>query len=321
MNDKRVTVNNRKRKRRKRNFFLLILAVIFVVFSSIFGYAYLQYRSALSGSKADAGDSEQQSDTEFHGVKDRFGNINVLLMGVDSRGEENSRSDSIMIAQYNQDTETPKIVSIMRDSYVNIPGYGMNKINAAEAFGGPELVRKTIKENFDIDIQYYAQIDFKGFTKVIDKVFPDGINVDVEKDMSKNIDVSLSQGEQNLHGKELLGYVRFRHDAESDFGRVKRQQKVLGILADDIISFHGITHLPQMVGTIQPFIDTNVENRLILSIATSIIKDDSKIETFRIPIEDGYRNSRVLIGTANAAVLELDLEKNRQALNDFLNTD
>jgi polyisoprenyl-teichoic acid--peptidoglycan teichoic acid transferase len=316
MDHRRVVV--KKRKLRKRNIFFLIIAVMLVLLASVFGYAYWQYRSALSVSMVDVG-SGQKSDIDFNGVKDKFGNINVLLLGVDSRGEINSRSDTIMIAQYNQDTKTPKIVSIMRDSYVEIPGYGMNKINAAEALGGPELMRKTIKENFDVDIQYYAQIDFRGFIKMIDTAFPDGIEVDVEKDMSKNIGVSLSQGKQTLHGKELLGYVRFRHDAESDFGRVERQQKVLNILLDNIISFTGITNLPKMVGTIQPYIETNLENKLVLSVATSFIKDDKKIESFRIPIDDGYKNSRVLISNNNVAVLELDLERNREALNDFLN--
>lgn len=318
MDHRRVVV--KKRKLRKRNIFFLIIAVMLVLLASVFGYAYWQYRSALSVSMVDVG-SGQKSDIDFNGVKDKFGNINVLLLGVDSRGEINSRSDTIMIAQYNQDTKTPKIVSIMRDSYVEIPGYGMNKINAAEALGGPELMRKTIKENFDVDIQYYAQIDFRGFIKMIDTAFPDGIEVDVEKDMSKNIGVSLSQGKQTLHGKELLGYVRFRHDAESDFGRVERQQKVLNILLDNIISFTGITNLPKMVGTIQPYIETNLENKLVLSVATSFIKDDKKIESFRIPIDDGYKNSRVLISNNNVAVLELDLEKNREALNDFLNNE
>ncbi|API93378.1 transcriptional regulator [Virgibacillus pantothenticus] len=315
MDKKRVTI--KKRKLRKKNIFFLIIAGMLVLFVSVIGYAYWQYESALSASEADVG-SNQKLDIEFNGVKDKFGNINVLLLGVDSRGEKHPRSDSIMIAQYDQETKTPKIVSIMRDSYVNIPGYGMNKINAAEALGGPELMRKTIKENFDVDIQYYAQIDFKGFTKMIDKAFPDGIEVDVEKDMSKNIGVSLSQGKQTLHGKELLGYVRFRHDAEGDFGRVNRQQEVIKVLAENIISFTGITHFPQMVGTIQPYIDTNVEERLVLSVATSFIKEDSKIETLRIPVNDGYRNTRVLIGGDNAAVLELDLEKNREALKSFL---
>ncbi|WP_106497242.1 LCP family protein [Lentibacillus sp. Marseille-P4043] len=314
METKRVV---KRRKLRRKRVLLLVLITIFTLVIGTFGYAYWQYKSALKASLAEVGD-DNESETEFHGVKDKFGNVNVLLIGVDSRGEKHSRSDAIMIAQYNQDTKTPKLVSIMRDSYVNIPGHGMNKINAAEAFGGPELLRQTIKENFDVDVQYYALIDFKGFTKMIDKAFPDGIEIDVEKQMSKEIGVTLSPGVQTLNGKELLGYVRFRKDAQGDFGRVNRQQVVLKTLADNVVSFSGITQVPRMVGTIQPYIDTNVDKKLILSVATSFISDDNSIQSFRIPVENGYRNARVMIGGYNSAVLELDLEKNRSALNDFL---
>lgn len=314
MENKRVI----KRKRRKRNILILSASCLLIIMISALGYVYWQYKSALNVSLKDVGNHKKQ-DIKFNGVKDRFGHINVLLMGVDSRGEKNSRSDSIIFAQYNQDTNTPKIVSIMRDSYVKIPGHGMNKINAAEAIGGFELIRQTINENFEVDIQYYVQIDFKGFTKMIDKVFPDGLDVDIEKEMKETIGVTLSQGKQTLHGKEMLGYVRFRHDAEGDFGRIKRQQKVLGILADNMISVKGITHLPQMIGTIQPYIDTNVKQRLALSIASNYLKGGKRIKTFRIPIEQGFRNARVQIGNDTAAVLEIDAEKNRDALKAFLN--
>jgi polyisoprenyl-teichoic acid--peptidoglycan teichoic acid transferase len=112
-------------------------------------------------------------------VKEDIDQINILLLGIDSRGEEHSRTVTIMIAHYDAKNHQPKLVSIMRDSYVNIPGHGKQKINAAYAFGGPELLRKTIKENFDIDVNYYAIVDFKGFPKVVDPIAPNGIEVDI----------------------------------------------------------------------------------------------------------------------------------------------
>lgn len=86
-----------------------------------------------------------------------------------------------MVIHYNKKQKQPKLISIMRDSYVDIPGYDKQKVNAAYAYGGPELVRKTLKESFDLDINYYAVIDFKGFAKIVDAVAPDGIEVDVPK--------------------------------------------------------------------------------------------------------------------------------------------
>ena len=102
----------------------------------------------------------------------KFGEINILLIGSDARPDEKGLSDTLMIAHYNQKTNRVKLASIMRDTYVEIPDYGKQKINAAFAFGGPELVRKTIKQNFDIDINYYAVVDFNGFSKIVDLSSP-----------------------------------------------------------------------------------------------------------------------------------------------------
>lgn len=315
MGKRKVRVKRRRLK--KKNIFLLFLFILMVTAAGAAGYSYMQYKSALKASKEEVEDLPV-SNIEFNGVKDEKGNVNVLLLGVDSRGEEHSRSDTIMIAQYNKRTKTPKIVSIMRDSYVNIPGYGMNKINTAEALGGPDLLRETIKENFGIDLQYYVQIDFQGFTQMVDRAFPEGIEVDVKQEMSHGIGLTLSPGKQTLHGKELLGYVRFRHDAESDFGRVKRQQEVLNILSEKMVSLSGLTHVPEMTGAVQPFIETNVEKKTMLSVATSAMKEGSNLESLRVPVDDSFENARVMIGNDEAAVLEVDLEKNKEALREFL---
>lgn len=118
----------------------------------------------------------------------------------------------------------------MRDIYADIPGYGKHKINSAYALGGPKLLRKTLDKNLGINPEYYAVVDFTGFEKMIDELMPEGVPINVEKDMSKNIGVSLKKGNHRLNGKELLGYARFRHDPEGDFGRVRRQQQVMQTL-------------------------------------------------------------------------------------------
>ncbi len=141
-----------------------------------------------------------------------------------------------------------KLVSIMRDTYVDIPDHGKHKINAAFAFGGPELVRKTIKQNFDIDIQYYAIVDFTGFSKIVDVIAPDGIEVDIPYAMSHGIGMTLQPGNQFLNGDQLLGYVRFRHDIQSDFGRVERQQEALSKLKEQAVSIHSLLNLPKLLG-------------------------------------------------------------------------
>ncbi|MBS4188810.1 LCP family protein [Bacillus sp. FJAT-49705] len=302
----------KKPKKKKWKIFVLIL---FLLFFGTIGYSYFQYKQGVLQSKEKTGVAEQEF--EFHGNKGKNGETNILLLGIDKRGERTSRSDTIMIAQYHPDKDSYKLISIMRDTYVNIPGHGKNKINAAFAFGGPELVRQTIKENFDIDLQYYSIVDFEGFVNLIDEAFPQGVEIEVEKAMSENIGVTLQPGLQRLDGEHLLAYARFRHDAEGDFGRVERQQKVIKEVANQFASFQTITKLPKLVGVMTPFVNTNMDPTDILYIGKDLIsKNNRDIETLRIPLDSTYQNKR--IGGGIGSVLDIDFEKNKQAIHEFL---
>lgn len=193
------------------------------------------------------------------------------MLGSDLDSNGTSRTDTIMIGQYDVEHERAKLVSIMRDTYVQIPGHGYNKINAAFALGGPELLRKTIKHNFGIELNYYAIVNFKGFENIVDTIAPDGIEIDVEKRMrysAKDVNIDLYPGIQTLNGEQLLDYARFRNDAESDFGRVRRQQQVMSALKEEVLSFTSLMKLPRAIGTLQPYIDTNMETSKVLSVAS-----------------------------------------------------
>ncbi|WP_374699996.1 MULTISPECIES: LCP family protein [Priestia] len=292
-----------------RRFFLFCSVVLI----ALAGYVFYQYQQGLA--EAD-GDFQKDGQFEFNGKSANLDTMNVLLLGIDSRGEEHSRADTIMIAHYDKDNNQPKIVSLMRDSYVDIPGYGKNKINAAYAFGGPELLRKTIKENFGIDVNYYAVVDFKGFSKVVDTIAPNGIEVDINQRMSHGIGMTLEPGKQTLHGEELLGYVRFRHDSQSDFGRVQRQQEVLGKLTEEALSLQTIAKAPKLWGIIDPYVDTNVPPKTFVSIGKDFLLGSSnELDSLRIPVDGAFINERV---SGAGAVLRLDLEKNRQEIQTFL---
>jgi len=204
----------------------------------------------------------------------------------------------------------------MRDIYAPIPGYQDNKINASFLLGGPDLLRQTIKENFNIDVEYYVVVDFKGFEKAIDALAPAGIEIDVEKAMSKYIGVSLQPGLQKLNGKELLGYARFRQDLESDFGRVRRQQQVIKAISDEIISANGIAKAPKLLGTVQPYIQTNIGAMDSLSLLKDFLFFDTKnIETLTLPIEGSYTNERL---QDRRIILKTDFEMNMKAIQEFL---
>ncbi|WP_316571144.1 LCP family protein [Neobacillus sp. YIM B06451] len=305
----------RQQRRRKKSVWKPILGIIALLILCIGAYSYFQYKQGIKQSEKVIGDKKKQEYT-FSGQKDQYGGTNILLLGIDKDGGRNSRSDSIMIAHYNQGKGTYKLTSIMRDSYVDIPGHGKHKINAAFALGGPELLRKTIKENFDLDIQYYAIIDFQGFVQVIDEAFPQGVEIDVEKKMSEYIGVKLEPGLQRLDGKHLLGYARFRHDAVGDFGRVERQQKVVSKVASELTSIEMLPKLPKLVGIVVPFVNTNMDTSDMLFMAKGFFgKGKEDIDTFRIPVKNGYKDARV---GGEGAVLLVDVPKNREALHRFI---
>ncbi|WP_035432984.1 LCP family protein [Bacillus sp. UNC322MFChir4.1] len=265
--------------------------------------------------------SPKQTAPKFQGAKNEKGLLNVLLIGSDSRGESQARADTIMIAQYNKEAKTVKLASIMRDSYVEIPTYNKkyNKINAAYYYGGPELLRKTIQHNFGIDVSHYVTVDFAAFEKIVDTVAPEGISVNVTQTIINDMGLHVEPGPQRLHGKELLKYARFRHDAESDFGRVGRQQEVLQALqtafTEKVQSVDGVFQLPMIVHDLLPYIQTSMDTQTLFSLGSNVLAHPiEKVETMRVPIANGYEPKTY---EHAGAVLELHSQKNKEAIQDF----
>jgi LCP family protein required for cell wall assembly len=192
--------------------------------------------------------------------------VNVLLMGGDSRGmkkNEVPRSDSLIVASIDPTTKKAYLFSIMRDTYVKIPGSGEDRINSALAIGGPNLAMKTVSDLLGIPVQYYVYTDFKGFIALVDSL--DGIDIDVEKDMKYSdsedgheYDINLKKGYQHLNGKMALQYVRFRHDALSDFARTERQRTFLQAIVTKMQSSSSLIKIPRILSSIDPYIETNL---------------------------------------------------------------
>lgn len=306
-----------KHKRKRKIGIYILLTLVLLVFAGAV-YSYFQFKQGVSQSLKKINKTEQKSQEvySFEGQKDQYGDTNILLLGSDTRGEKKARSDTIMIASYNENRGTFKLTSIMRDTYISIPGYGKHKINAAFFEGGPELVRKTVKQNFGIDLQYYALVDFQGFVQLIDEAFPHGVEVNVEKKMSEYIDITLQPGLQRLNGKQLLGYVRFRHDKVGDFGRVERQQKVMKLLGEQLIGLETVPKLPKLLGVVAPYINTNMKTTDMLFMVKDFLgKNKGNVPTLRIPVDNSFTESRI---KGEGAVLAIDLEKNKQAFNQFI---
>ncbi|MGM8214666.1 LCP family protein [Bacillaceae bacterium W0354] len=326
MVDKRKERKLRKRRRRRKT----ILSIILVLFLSSLIFVIYEYNAGKNAAEEEVKDiwdqeEKEKREEEFQGTEQvNKKQTNVLILGEDSDKYGISRTDTIMIGQYDEDENRAKLVSIMRDTYVNIPGHGYNKINAAFAYGGPELLRQTIEENFGIDIHYYAIVNFQGFERIVDTIAPDGIEIEVEKrmyyfDNLGDVTIDLQPGLQKLNGENLLDYARFRADSENDFGRVRRQQQVMSALKDEIVSFTSIWKIPRAIGTIVPYVDTNMSSSKILSIATDFLMDvPDEIETMRIPVDGSWWDSTY---EHAGAVLEIDEQKNIDALHEFLNVE
>ena len=280
---------------------ILIILGVLLVFECYLIFSFLQgYESTKN--------AQSKQTIPFNGEEAPDQNdLNILIIGTDSRGEDRGRSDSLMVAHYDQKRKQPKLISIMRDSYVDIPGYGKDKINAAYSYGGIELVRKTLKENFDLPIEYYVTINFDHFKEAIDNLFPKGVTIDAEKDLDLD-QVFIKAGKQKMDGNTLLQYSRFREDEEGDFGRIRRQQQVTNVTS--------LSKLPKTTGKLLGYVDTNLSESTILSVGKDFaLGDTKKIETLAVPIDKTWEFNN---DTPSGSVLELDTEANAKAIQTFL---
>ncbi|RIW35140.1 LytR family transcriptional regulator [Bacillus salacetis] len=249
--------------------------------------------------------------------------MNILVIGSDQRDNEASRADVIIVAQYNPVGKTAKVLSIMRDSYVFIPGHGKSKINHAYSWGGEKLLKETIEENFKVQTDHVINIDFQGFVTIIDSVLPQGVEVEVPQDMINFWKWDMEPGRQALNGQELLNYVRFRKDSENDFGRVARQQEVLEIVQEEVkeklTSPDGIQMVSNLMKEGKEAVETDLELSDLLRLGMeSFFKPVESFESLRIPVEDSYRNAMT---KKDGMVLELDTKENAEAAAEFLETE
>ncbi|GLC89105.1 LCP family protein [Lysinibacillus piscis] len=297
-----------KRRLRKGRIFLTLLFLCVVV---VVGYGITQYRSGL----ALAEDTKVKQEV-FTGDSVQGEIENYLILGIDTRGEEKSRTDTMMVLSWNKGTNNMKLVSFMRDIYADIPGYQSYKLNTAYYLGGVQLLKDTLQQMFGLPIHHYALIDFQNFESLVDILAPNGVEMDVEKDMSEKIGVSLKQGVQQLNGQELLGYARFRHDAEGDFGRVARQQKVMEALKEELLTPKNLLNLPKFVGAAQGYVTTDYSSsEEMQQVLKMLLKGKVTIDKATIPIEGsyGFQNFR----HAGSSIV-IDVEQNKDFLRTFL---
>ncbi|MEC1263193.1 LCP family protein [Bacillus subtilis] len=234
-------LQHKKKKRRLKKwvkFTIGLFAILIIVTGAISTYAYIKLNNASKQAHIDLNDNGQSVKRikEFDPKKDSF---TVLLLGIDSRnskGEtvDDARSDANVLVTFNRKNKSATMLSIPRDSYVNIPGYGYDKFTHAHAYGGVKLSAKTIENLLDIPVDYVIESNFDAFKDVVDELNGVSINVKNEKIVNQikkdtKGKVTLKTGVQTLNGEEALAYVRTRK-ADTDFQRGQRQMEVLNAI-------------------------------------------------------------------------------------------
>jgi LCP family protein required for cell wall assembly len=203
---------------------------------------------------------------------------------------KDARSDVIMVASLDLVNKSVSVLSIPRDTRVELPGKGFHKINQAQADGGTPYTIQAIQEFLGITIDHHVVIKQEAIQQVVDAL--GGLQLDVEKDMDYDdnwgqLHVHLKAGEQRLRGEDVVGYMRFRADREGDFGRIRRQQQVIQALSGQVKSPSVLTKAPGLIDAIRKYIKTDLTPQQQLALAHLFYKVKTEnIVTASLPIAD-----------------------------------
>ena len=311
-----------KKKKRRIRFKRILTWFLLLITCLAAGMIFMFLR----GFQSAANPSNKPSDAKaaqvevFNGQDTKDG-VNILVMGTDGRIGQNSaetRTDTIMVLNVSGSDKKIKLVSFMRDNLVYIDGYSKivngqkqtdNKLNVAYELGeqegqkGAEMVRKVLKDNFDLDIKYYALVDFQAFATAIDTLFPEGVTIDAQfstlngqplteatvgDDLHATETESPTQtikvGKQQMNGSTLLNYARFRDDDEGDYGRTKRQQQVMSAVFEQIKDPTKLFTGSEALGKVFAMTSTNLPYSFLLTNGLSVLEGaQNGIERLTVP--------------------------------------
>ena len=312
-------VKKKKRRIRFKRILTWFLLLITCVLAGMIFMFLRGFQSAANPTTKPA-DAKAAQVEVFNGQDTKDG-VNILVMGTDGRIGQNSaetRTDTIMVLNVSGSDKKIKLVSFMRDNLVYIDGYSKivngqkqtdNKLNVAYELGeqegqkGAEMVRKVLKDNFDLDIKYYALVDFQAFAAAIDTLFPDGVTIDAQfstlngqplteatvgDDLHATETESPTQtikvGKQQMNGSTLLNYARFRDDDEGDYGRTKRQQQVMSAVLEQIKDPTKLFTGSEALGKVFGMTSTNLPYSFLLTNGLSVLEGaQNGIERLTVP--------------------------------------
>ena len=327
---RRLSAAARKRRRASavRKFFFGVFAVVVIAIAALCGYFHTSPMGLmrLFGQGAQLLHATVVHTPPFEGRT----HVNILILGTDVNFVDKGipRSDTIKLASVDLNKPSISILSIPRDTWVDIPGYGYAKINSAYQRGGDvEIDRVRSAQSAvanllggiagqEIPIDYYVRIQTGGFKRIVDAL--GGVEIDVEKQMDyddnyQNLYIHLKPGRQVLNGTQAMGYVRFRHDREADYGRMRRQDQFIRALAAQLEKPETKARLPRVLGAVDSMLKTDLalnDIRAIKRIASTLGMEG--IHTIQLPTRSGWQG--------RAAVEEVvDFAAAQQAISDLLN--
>lgn len=268
----------------------------------------------------------------FRNALHEDGVYNILLLGVEAIGNNSTasgRTDSIMIATLNTKQKTLGLTSIMRDSYVTIPGFYNTRINAAFNHGGVPLMYETIAYNYGLRLDGSIIVSFKTFQKIIDDL--GGVDIEITPGeaqylnttnyISKKSNRTLKPGMNHMNGNQALGYSRVRKVAtldgsNNDQGRTSRHRRVMAAIFKEVKKSNPIT-LVKLLDTVFSQVQTDIKKSNASSYLAEVMElslDGVPLDTFRLPAEGTYQGAII----NGAAVVTFDIPKNKDELANFV---
>lgn len=255
--------------------------------------------------------------------------INILVCGEEAIHDDRGRTDSIMIATINQKDNKLRLTSIMRDTYVKIPGFQDNKINAAYHNGGMKTLMKTIQENFGVQVDGYVLVNFDSFQEIIDAI--GGIDIELSEEevkylnstnyISDSSNHNLTVGVNHMNGNQALGYARIRYVMKDgnygDFARTLRHRTVMTAIYNKMMK-KSTLDLVAMIPKILPLLTTNIKKEDIvkyLAAGVAVRDKNNKLETLNVPVEGCYKITRV---RKMSVVLASPMKRNVEKMHQFI---
>ena len=328
---RRINMDGYSERRRRHPFlrflrFVFFLLLIAVIFAGVIGNHLLNKMDHVEPVADEAADEHAAG--AGVSLAGGAGVMNILLIGTDARsGQSGQRSDSMILCTINVRRGTISLTSLMRDMYVPIPGYDSNRLNAAHRFGGMELLDETIQENFGVDINGNAEVDFDGFLEAITSVGnldmyltrEEADYLNANPNIGSSSDVAdetwhLTEGNNSLTPSQALAYCRMRHVGNSDWERTERQRKLLSALLSKF-KHSGPRTQYRMLASALPHITTDMTNLKMMKAAVlAVLCIRGDMESHLLPAEGTYSAKNI----NGASVLVPDLEANRARLREYM---